>query len=245
MPRPPYLTTPPWGPAYTNPTEYLYGPDVLVAPVTTPGQVATTTVWFPPGRWVDYFTGATFTGPTTASLAEPLDRMPVFVRAGGIVPEQPATSRAASGTSKTLTVKAYAGAAGSFDLYQDAGQGQAYEKGQHAETTIGVSGRGAGSGGAGSTRVTIGPARGRYAGQATTVSYVVQMVDLSAPSGVTLDGAALSRRPAGSAGPGWSYQAATDTVVVNTGPTSIAHRTTVVANGAGPVSRAEPAVLPS
>jgi hypothetical protein len=245
MARPLYLDYPASAAAYTNPTEYLYGPDVLVAPVTTPGQVATTTVWFPPGRWVDYFTGATFTGPTTASLAEPLDRMPVFVRAGGIVPEQPATSRAASGTSKTLTVKAYAGAAGSFDLYQDAGQGQAYEKGQHAETTIGVSGRGGGSGGAGSTRVTIGPARGRYAGQATTVSYVVQMVDLSAPSGVTLDGAALSRRPAGSAGPGWSYQAATDTVVVNTGPTSIAHRTTVVANGAGPVSRAEPAVLPS
>ena len=59
--------------------------------MTTPGDVASTTVWFPPGKWVDFFTGATFEGPTTATLAVPLDRMPVFVRQGGIVPEEPSS----------------------------------------------------------------------------------------------------------------------------------------------------------
>ena len=76
------------------PGEYLYGSDVLVAPVTSPGVVAQTTVWIPPGRWVDYFTGATFTGPTTATMSVPLSRMPVFVRAGGIIPEQSSSTTA-------------------------------------------------------------------------------------------------------------------------------------------------------
>ena len=86
--QPLYLDYPGTAAAYANPGEYLYGSDMLVAPVTTPGAVADTTVWFPPGRWVDFFTGATFTGPLTTTVATPLDRMPVFVRAGGIIPEQ-------------------------------------------------------------------------------------------------------------------------------------------------------------
>ena len=49
MARPLYLDYPDQPSAYQNPTEYLYGPDMLVAPVTTPGDVASTTVWFPPG----------------------------------------------------------------------------------------------------------------------------------------------------------------------------------------------------
>ena len=81
-----YLDFPSQTAAYSNPTEYLYGPDVLVAPVTTPGATAEATVWFPPGRWVDYFTGATFIGPSSATLNEPLDRMPVFVRPEGSFP---------------------------------------------------------------------------------------------------------------------------------------------------------------
>ena len=63
--RPLYLDYPGQPAAYTNPTEYLYGSDVLVAPVTTPGTVSTESVWFPPGQWTDWFTGATFTGPSS------------------------------------------------------------------------------------------------------------------------------------------------------------------------------------
>ena len=83
-----YLDYPGEAAAYANPGEYLYGPDMLVAPATTPGNVTTERVWFPPGKWTDWFTGATFQGPATQTLTVPLDRMPVFVKAGGIIPEQ-------------------------------------------------------------------------------------------------------------------------------------------------------------
>ena len=165
MARPLYLDNPGQPSAYQNPTEYLYGPDMLVAPVTTPGDVASTTVWFPPGKWVDFFTGATFTGPSSATLAVPLDRMPVFVRQGGIVPEQPSTG--GTGPPHTLTALVYPGSPGSFDLYGDAGTGLGYTKGQRTETLISTSSS-APAGGPPSVRVTIGAARGSYPGEPTS-----------------------------------------------------------------------------
>ena len=95
--------------------------------------MATTTVWFPPGKWVDFFTGDTFTGPSSATLGVPLDDMPVFVREGGIVPEQPPNGGEA-GSPHSLTALVYPGSAGSFDLYGDAGTGLGYTKGQRSET---------------------------------------------------------------------------------------------------------------
>ncbi|MFI1990503.1 TIM-barrel domain-containing protein [Actinoplanes sp. NPDC020271] len=83
-----YLAYPNEQEAYaTAGSQYLYGPDLLVAPVTTPGTTATTTVWFPPGNtWTDYFTGKRYAGGTTASVTTTLDTMPVFVRSGAKKP---------------------------------------------------------------------------------------------------------------------------------------------------------------
>ncbi|BCY08180.1 TIM-barrel domain-containing protein [Actinoplanes sp. L3-i22] len=83
-----YLAYPGEQEAYaTSGSQYLYGPDLLVAPVTTPGSTATTTVWFPPGdSWTDYFTGRRYAGGTSAAITTTLDTMPVFVRSGAKKP---------------------------------------------------------------------------------------------------------------------------------------------------------------
>ncbi|MEU8819413.1 TIM-barrel domain-containing protein [Actinoplanes sp. NPDC048796] len=80
--RPMYLAYPGQQEAYaTAGSQYLYGDDFLVAPVTTPGDTATTTVWFPPGHnWKDYFTGKVYQGGTTAQVTSTMATMPVFVR---------------------------------------------------------------------------------------------------------------------------------------------------------------------
>ncbi|GLW34941.1 TIM-barrel domain-containing protein [Actinoplanes regularis] len=80
--RPLYLAYPDSPEAYAVAgSEYLYGPDFLVAPVTTPGATATTTVWFPPGdTWTDYFTHQVYQGGTTAQITTTLATMPVFVK---------------------------------------------------------------------------------------------------------------------------------------------------------------------
>jgi hypothetical protein len=213
---------------------------MLVAPVTTPGDVASTTVSFPPGRWVDFFTGATFTGPSAATLAVPLDRMPVFVRQGGIVPEQPTTGGA--GPPHALTTLVYPGSSGSLDLYGDAGTGLGYTKDQRTETLITTSSS-APAGGPESVRVTIAAARGSYPGEPTSVSTTIDMVDVTRPEQVTLDGRNLSARSG--SGPRWSYQASTSRLTVDIGSRLVEQNARVVAVGAAPVARAEPAVASS
>ncbi|MGH9072086.1 MAG: TIM-barrel domain-containing protein, partial [Acidimicrobiales bacterium] len=167
--RPLYLDYPNLAAAYQHSHEYLYGPDVLVAPVTTPGQVATRKVWFPPGRWVDYFTGATFTGPSTASLTVPLDRMPVFVKAGGIIPEQPYMDHVGAEPNAPTILKVYTGANGSYRLYSDAGQGLGYLHHDYTWTQI----RHVQHGNGGQV-LTIGPASGHYAGEPSQRRFQLQ-----------------------------------------------------------------------
>ncbi len=67
--------------------EYLFGPDFLVAPVVD--ENTRRPVYFPAGSWVDYWTGAVVTGGQTAVVDAPLDRLPVWVRAGAVVPKIP------------------------------------------------------------------------------------------------------------------------------------------------------------
>ncbi len=68
-------------------TEYYFGPDLLVAPVLTP--VAQRAVYFPAGDWIDYWTGQRYTGPRSVTFEMPLNLIPLYVRAGAILPKIP------------------------------------------------------------------------------------------------------------------------------------------------------------
>lgn len=229
-----YLDYPAQAAAYTNPSEYLLGSNMLVAPVTTPGAAVATQVWFPPGRWVDYFTGATFTGPATQTLDVPTSRMPVFVKAGGIVPLQPSTSHARSAGTAPITLQVYAGGNGSFTMYDDAGTGLGYQSGQSADTPINYSENAA----AGTSTVTVGPATGSYPGEPASRTYTVDLIDLSQPASVQVNGTTL---PAS----GWSYNASTHTLSVPVPATATSSTATVTQTGGTAVSLTEPPVTVS
>ena len=239
MAQPLYLDFPEQAAAYAHPGEYLFGSDMLVAPVTSPGSVATTSVWIPPGRWTDYFTGATFTGPSTITMSVPLSRMPVFVRAGGIIPEQSSSTTSSSDAHMVLDV--FPGSNGKFSLYSDSGSGLGYTKGQYTRTPItDAIGSAATTSATTTCRVTIGAARGHYPGEPTAVDYRLEMVDLTQPSQVTLNGRRVAPQTPASGGPGWYYQPATGTVVVNTPAEPSTRAITVVATGSKLVDRPEP-----
>jgi alpha-glucosidase (family GH31 glycosyl hydrolase) len=229
-----YLDYPTQAAAYTNPTEYLLGPNMLVAPVTTPGDAVAAQVWFPPGAWEDYFTGATFTGPATETIDMPTSRMPVFVKAGGIVPLQPSASHASAAGSAPLTLRVYAGGSSSYSMYDDAGTGLGYQNGQSTETPISY----AENSSAGTSTVTVGPATGSYPGEPASRSYTVDLIDLSQPTSVQLNGATLPTS-------GWTYTSATHTLQVPIPATSTSQTATVTQTGGSAVTVAEPPVTPS
>jgi hypothetical protein len=229
MTSPLYLDYPDQSAAYQNPTEYLLGSNVLVAPVTTPGAVAKTTVWFPPGQWTDYFTGATITGPSTQTLEVPENRMPVFVKAGGILPLQPSSSHSENAGTAPITLHVVDGGNGSFSMYDDAGTGLGYQKGQSTETPITSTATGRNV-----TSVTIGAARGSYPGEPRSRNYTVDLVNVSAPHAVLADGRVLPSSA-------WSYDAGTHTLAVTAGAVATDRTETITEVGGSALHTAEPA----
>ena len=113
--------------------EYMFGRALLVAPVLAPG-VAEWSVYLPenPGGWYDFWTGGHTDGGRTLQVAAPLERMPLFVRAGSIVPLGPVIQHTAEQPAAPLELRIYPGANATFTLYYDDGETYAYEHGERA-----------------------------------------------------------------------------------------------------------------
>ncbi|MEO7278245.1 MAG: TIM-barrel domain-containing protein [Sphingomicrobium sp.] len=106
--------------------EYAFGPAFLVAPVTKFGA-RQRSVYLPAGtRWYDFYSGRSIAGGQTITAAAPYERMPLFVRAGSIVPTGPAIQHTGNNSRSPLTVTVYTGADGQFSLYEDDGVSRQY-----------------------------------------------------------------------------------------------------------------------
>jgi alpha-D-xyloside xylohydrolase len=116
--------------------EYMFGPAFLVAPVTH-YQERSREVYLPNGaRWYDFWTGNSVAAGATTNVPAPYDSIPVFVKAGSIVPFGPDLQYVAEKPSDPTTLFVYAGADGKFTLYEDEGTTFDYEHGTFAETPI-------------------------------------------------------------------------------------------------------------
>jgi alpha-D-xyloside xylohydrolase len=112
--------------------EFLLGPSLLVSPVTEPGATRRQ-VYLPRGDgWYDFWTG-TFKAPGLRFMAPaPYESLPLFVRAGSILPMGPELQYAAEKPADPLTLWVYTGRDASFELYEDDGVSYGYERGQFA-----------------------------------------------------------------------------------------------------------------
>jgi alpha-glucosidase len=118
--------------------EWWVGPSLLVAPVTKAG-VTTHEVYLPPGHFIDFHTGALLDGGKTITTQAPIGRVPMYVRAGAIMPMQSArehTDQAAPADTRFIDV--FAGADGNTELHEDDGKSFAYRKDGFARTRVSV-----------------------------------------------------------------------------------------------------------
>jgi alpha-glucosidase/alpha-D-xyloside xylohydrolase len=105
--------------------EYLWGPNILVAPVVE-RAAKTRRLYLPAGRWHDWWTGETLAGPRWVERPVDLATLPLYVRAGGIVPIDPVRQYTAQRVAEPTTIRIYPGADGTFTLYDDDGHSTAY-----------------------------------------------------------------------------------------------------------------------
>ncbi|HET7626580.1 MAG TPA: glycoside hydrolase family 31 protein [Verrucomicrobiae bacterium] len=124
--------------------EFLFGPALLVCPVTTPmyfeknskpiaGSKKSREVYLPAGtKWFDFWTNQIFDGGQTISADAPLEKIPLFVRAGSILPMSEPTQFVDEIPNAPYEIRIYPGADGAFTLYEDSGDGYGYERGEFA-----------------------------------------------------------------------------------------------------------------
>jgi alpha-glucosidase (family GH31 glycosyl hydrolase) len=115
--------------------EYLWGRDVLVAPVTERGATSRE-LYLPRGLWYDYWTEAKVEGAREISRAVDLTTMPLYVRAGAIIPMGPVKQYTAEKVDGPLALVVYPGANGEFVLYEDDGTTFNFEKGESSRLRL-------------------------------------------------------------------------------------------------------------
>ena len=212
--RPLYYDWPEDDAAYTSKNEYVFGDQMLTAPITAPADkisgLAVEQIWLPKGDWIEWPTGKRFTGPTTVERSFSIDQIPVYLKAGAIVPMQPAMLSTGQMPVDPLIVNVWPlapGTSSSYAVYEDSGVSVDYQRGVFARTPI----RAAQTGD--TLRVEIGPVEGSYPGMMKSRGYELRLPADWPPASVTVDGKPVSRSKPGQPS-GWSFEGNTLTTVI-------------------------------
>ncbi len=111
--------------------EFMYGPAFLVSPVTEP-DATTRHLYLPQAKWYDFWTGSTIGGGKTIDASAPLDRLPLYIRAGSILPLGPDEEWSTEKLADPIELRIYRGADADFTLYEDENDTYNYENGAYA-----------------------------------------------------------------------------------------------------------------
>lgn len=154
--------------------QFMFGPSLMACPVTKP-RTGSRIVNLPSAaKWIDFWTGASVPVGATVEASSPLATMPLFVRAGAIVPLGPDVQHAQE-KCDPVEIRVYPGADGSFTLYDDVGDGYAYEKGQYATIPLRWD--------EAKRTLTIGKRAGSYPGMAKERTFRVVLVGFNHGAG--------------------------------------------------------------
>ena len=225
--RPLYYDWPEASEAYTSKDEYLFGEQMLAAPVVAPSDkvsgLAMQEVWLPPGKWIEWPTGKHLNGPATLERSFSIEQIPVYLKAGAIVPIQAPMRYTGEKPVDPLIVNIWPlvpGSSNSYALYEDSGAATEYQRGVFARTPIKATQTGD------TLRVEIGPVEGSYPGMLKSRGYRLQLPADWPPVSVTVNGVPVMQK--GSAGePGWSFEGNTLTTVIPIPRQSVAAKTVI------------------
>jgi alpha-glucosidase (family GH31 glycosyl hydrolase) len=213
--RPLYYDWPEAPQAYAAKSEYMFGENMFVAPVTQPvdgaSQLATERIWIPEGEWIEWPTGKHFTGPLTVDRSFSIKEVPVYIRAGAIVPMQPEMRYTDQKPVDPLIINVFPmqnGQHSSYRVYEDASKSESYKQGACAWTEIDAHRAGA------TMEVDVHPVRGHYPGMLHARRYELRLPAGWPPTSITVNGSELNFVPDGK-GAGWHYDGNTLTTIVN------------------------------
>lgn len=203
--------------AYDHKNEYVFGKEMIVAPVVTPvdtaTQLAQEPVWIPKGEWIERPTGRHFTGPAEVTRSFSIDQIPIYVPAGAIVPREPQMEYTGEKPIDPLILRVYPladGQTSTYRLYADASRSEAYQRGVCTWTQLTAAQHGD------TATVEIAPVEGSYPGMILERAYEVQLPGDWPPDSVTANGVKLDFTGQETGRPGWRFDGNTLTTIVTT-----------------------------
>lgn len=195
---------------YNITDQYLLGENLLVCPVTTKGA-QTRAVYLPKGNWFNYWTGKPYAGGRYWNVLTSLDTLPLFVKAGSIIPTQPVMNYVGEKPVDAITLDIYPGAATEFELYEDDGKSLDYQQGVFATTKISCQPNNK------SFILAMSKPTGKFT--PSTHTWLVKLHVSSAPAGITENNKPVNKVNAENAlntAAGWYYDAVKQVVYIKT-----------------------------
>ncbi len=167
--------------------EFLLGKNFLVVPVYR-DEEKRDSIYLPAGRWFDYWDGKVYQGKTWLnSYPAPLDKLPLFVRAGSVIPMYQQMNYDNERPADTLTLDVYPGAGADFTMFEDEGSNRDYREGKFTLTDMSALSDTLNR----VTEIKIAAAKGDYKGELQSRSYIIQLHGNSVPKQVTSSGSKL------------------------------------------------------
>ena len=210
--RPLYYEWPEANNAYLFEDEYMFGDDILVAPVVTKPEKDGTTArrtWLPEGRWFDVCRNRVVDGNRTFTDRYAMEEIPYFFRAGSVIVNNPPMMNLSTRPDR-LILKVVPGGNGRTLLYEDEGDTEGYKQGAYTTTTISHDGN----------TLTILPREGKFAGMPESRSYTVEFLAVNRPNAVVLNGSLVAESE-------WKYDAQRRLLTVNVARTACDKKTVV------------------
>ncbi len=158
--------------------EFMFGDAVLVCPVYEYG-VRSRRVYLPEGLWYEWYSGEPVRGGRTIVADAPFERIPLYARAGQIVPLGPDIQYTAQDDGSRLTLRIFAGADAGYTLYEDDGVSYGYERGEYSLIPVHWDDA--------AGRLTVGGRKGSFPGMAATKSISVEVISAAGRKTASLD----------------------------------------------------------
>lgn len=155
----------------------MFGPSVLVAPVVE-GGINRMKVYLPecPAGWIDFWNGASYKGGQMVDVDVDLEKIPLFVKAGSILPLGPTKQSTFEDTEEPWEIRIYPGANGTYSVYEDEGNNYNYEKGQFCTFDLNWNNT--------DRTLTISDRKGKFTGMKKKITFNVIMVSPQSGTGV-------------------------------------------------------------
>lgn len=181
--RPMYYDYPETDEAYNYPGQYMFGDQMIVAPVASPAKngFSEIKVWLPDGKWYEEATGTLLDGGREYSRKIAMDEYPVYIKAGAVIPYHTESVNNLHSNNAPISINIYPGGSGEFDIYEDFGDDDRYDL-EFAGTHVTSDRNG------NTLNISINPRKGYYREMADSRDFEIKVNSTLRPLKVTVDG---------------------------------------------------------